>query len=100
MSERKGPPAKRGFAAMDGAKQRDIAQRGGRSVPADKRSFSQSRELAVAAGRKGGRSVPGGKRSFAVNPDLAAEAGRRGRDRSTSNETSGPAPDASERGRP
>ena len=73
--------AKRGFAAMDGALQRDIARRGGRSVPPDKRSFSRDRDLAVAAGRKGGKSVPGGRRSFALDPGLAAEAGRRGRER-------------------
>lgn len=81
MSEQREPRAKRGFAAMDAAMQRDIAQRGGRSVPADKRSFSISRDLAVAAGRKGGKSVPGDKRSFAIDPSLAAEAGRRGRER-------------------
>ena len=81
MSGRQGEPAKRGFAAMDGAMQRELAQRGGRSVPADKRSFSISRDLAADAGRKGGKSVPGGKRSFSVDPSLAAEAGRRGRAR-------------------
>jgi general stress protein YciG len=81
MSDQQGEPAKRGFAAMDAALQRDIARRGGRSVPSDKRSFSISRDLAVEAGRKGGKSVPGGKRSFAMDPTLAAEAGRRGRER-------------------
>lgn len=47
-------PAKRGFAAMDQGRQRDIASRGGASVPTEKRSFSRDRELAVRAGRKGG----------------------------------------------
>lgn len=94
MSSNDTGPAKRGFAAMDGALQRDIAQRGGRSVPPDKRSFSLDRELAVAAGRKGGKSVPGGKRSFALDPALAAEAGRRGRERSP------PVPEAPPTGRP
>jgi general stress protein YciG len=46
----------RGFAGMDDAKQRDIAAEGGRSVPDDKRSFSQDSELASEAGRKGGEA--------------------------------------------
>jgi len=63
---------------MDRAKQRAIASKGGQSVPNEKRSFSQNRELAAQAGRKGGRSVPDEKRSFSQNPDLAAQAGRKG----------------------
>lgn len=46
--------AKRGFAAMDRGRQRDIASKGGSSVPVAKRSFSRDHELAVRAGRKGG----------------------------------------------
>ncbi|MGI6245377.1 MAG: KGG domain-containing protein [Pseudochelatococcus sp.] len=68
----------RGFASMDREKQRAIASKGGRSVPNEKRSFAQNRELAAEAGRKGGRSVPDEKRSFSQNPTLAAEAGRKG----------------------
>lgn len=68
----------RGFAAMDKTKQREIASKGGRSVPDDKRSFSQDRTLAAAAGRKGGESVPVEKRSFSQDRDLAAAAGRKG----------------------
>lgn len=68
----------RGFASMDREKQRAIASKGGRSVPNEKRSFSQNRQLAAEAGRKGGRSVPDEKRSFSQNPTLAAEAGRKG----------------------
>lgn len=45
---------KRGFAAMDRGRQRDIASKGGSSVPVSKRSFSRDHELAVRAGRKGG----------------------------------------------
>ena len=36
-------PARRGFAAMDKERQREIARKGGASVPDDKRSFSQDR---------------------------------------------------------
>lgn len=50
----------RGFASMDKARQREIASLGGKSVPAEKRSFSQNRELASEAGRKGGLNSHGG----------------------------------------
>ncbi len=68
----------RGFASMDQERQRQIASMGGKAVPDSKRSFSQNRELAAAAGRKGGQSVPGEKRSFSQNRELAAAAGRKG----------------------
>jgi uncharacterized protein len=68
----------RGFASMDSAKQREIARKGGRSVPAEKRSFSRDPKLAAEAGRKGGNSVPGHQRSFSSNRELAAAAGRKG----------------------
>ena len=80
MTEAKTPrsTSNRGFASMDQAKQREIARKGGESVPAAKRSFSRNPELAAEAGRKGGESVPAAKRSFSRNPELAAEAGRKG----------------------
>ncbi len=52
------PKAKRGFAAMDPDRRREIAARGGASVPAEKRSFSKSRDLAASAGRTGGSARP------------------------------------------
>ena len=55
-------PARRGFAAMDKDRQREIARKGGASVPDEKRSFSQDRDLAAAAGRKGGEASHGGGR--------------------------------------
>ncbi|MFO1057372.1 MAG: KGG domain-containing protein [Dongiaceae bacterium] len=58
-AERQNRPAgtsQRGFAAMDPQKQREIARKGGESVPPEKRSFSQDRRLAAAAGRTGGRN--------------------------------------------
>jgi len=55
-------PARRGFAAMDKDRQREIARKGGASVPDDKRSFSQNRDLAASAGRKGGEASHGGGR--------------------------------------
>ena len=73
--EREPKPSLRGFAAMDQSKQREIASKGGASVPDSKRSFSQDRELAAAAGRKSGQASGG---NFANNPRRAAEAGRKG----------------------
>ena len=52
----------RGFASMDPEKQREIARKGGESVPNEKRSFSQDRELAAMAGRKGGEASQGARR--------------------------------------
>lgn len=49
----------RGFASMDATKQREIARKGGQSVPNEKRSFSQNHQLASEAGRKGGHSSHG-----------------------------------------
>lgn len=63
---------------MDQAKQREIASKGGQSVPNEKRSFSRDRSLAAAAGRKGGQSVSPESRSFSQNRELAAQAGRKG----------------------
>jgi uncharacterized protein len=73
--EREMKTSTRGFAGMDQAKQREIASKGGASVPDEKRSFSQDRELAAAAGRKGGQASGG---NFARNPQRASEAGRKG----------------------
>ena len=39
--------SKRGFASMDPERQREIARKGGASVPSEKRSFSQDRSLAA-----------------------------------------------------
>ncbi len=80
LSEPRQPAAKparagRGFAAMDPERQREIARKGGRSVPDEKRSFSQNRELAAAAGRKGGQESGG---NFAHDRERAAAAGRKG----------------------
>ena len=53
---------RRGFAAMSPEKRRAIAAKGGAAVPADKRSYSQDRNLAATSGRKGGGSSHGGGR--------------------------------------
>lgn len=50
----------RGFASMDDEKQREIASKGGKSVPAEERSFAKDPQMAAEAGRKGGESSQGG----------------------------------------
>jgi uncharacterized protein len=54
--------SRRGFAAMDPERRREIASRGGASVPKEKRSFAKNRALAADAGRKGGSASRGGGR--------------------------------------
>lgn len=76
--EKQGGSSHRGFAGMDQQRQREIASQGGKSVPDEKRSFSQDPGLAAEAGRKGGQNVPDEKRSFSLDRELAAEAGRKG----------------------
>lgn len=49
--------AKRGFALLSPEARRRVAAKGGASVPAELRSFSQDRKLAVQAGRAGGAAV-------------------------------------------
>lgn len=70
--------SRRGFASMDPEKQREIARKGGKSVPADKRSFAQNPDLAASAGKKGGQNVEPAKRSFSANRELAVSAGAKG----------------------
>ena len=60
--DQRGRPSRRGFAAMDPERRREIARRGGASVPSEKRSFAQDRGLAASAGRKGGSVSRGGGR--------------------------------------
>lgn len=48
------PKQRRGFAAMSPERRREIAAKGGASVPAAKRSFSTREGLASAAGQIGG----------------------------------------------
>ena len=76
--DKQGGSSNRGFAGMDHERQREIASQGGKSVPDEKRSFSQDHGLAAEAGRKGGQNVPDEKRSFSQDRGLAAEAGRKG----------------------
>lgn len=60
---------------MTPERQRELASLGGRSVPAELRSFSRGGDLASLAGKKGGK-VSGG--NFANDRDRAVIAGRKG----------------------
>lgn len=71
QSEAKLARSNRGFASMDAEKQREIARKGGRSVPNEKRSFSQNHQLASEAGRKGGQSSHVNRPSSSANPEEA-----------------------------
>lgn len=53
------PKQRRGFAAMDPDKRREIARKGGASVPDEKRTFYKDRALSATAGRKGGQAGSG-----------------------------------------
>lgn len=75
---RTGGTSHRGFAGMGEKKQREIASKGGHSVPPEHRSFSKDHALASEAGRKGGQSVPRAARSFSKNRALASAAGHKG----------------------
>ena len=57
------PRARRGFAAMNPERRREIARKGGASVPGEKRSFAKDRDLAASAGRKDGEASRGGGRT-------------------------------------
>src|SRR5690348_5100022 len=57
------PRARRGFAAMNPERRREIARKGGASVPGEKRSFAKDRDLAASSGRKGGEASRGGGRT-------------------------------------
>lgn len=62
---------RRGFAAMDPAKQREIASKGGRASHEKGTGHEWSSESARAAGRKGGLASHGG-RGKAYDPNANA----------------------------
>jgi general stress protein YciG len=56
-SNNQGSKSNRGFAAMDAAKQREIASKGGRAAHAQGTAHEFSPDEAREAGRKGGQAV-------------------------------------------
>jgi general stress protein YciG len=69
-------PSKRGFAGMTLEKRKEIATKGGKSVPKEKRAYSVNRDLAAKSGKKGGKAVRPDKRAFNMDPTLASRAGK------------------------
>jgi hypothetical protein len=61
------PRGRRGFAAMDPERRREIARKGGASVPSEKRSFAKDRDVCPGA-------TPDMKR--AATPVLSRDWGR------------------------
>ena len=53
------PRGRRGFAAMDPERRREIARKGGASVPSEKRSFAKDRDLASFANTLASPAYPG-----------------------------------------
>lgn len=83
---------RRGFALLPPERRKEIAKKGGQSVPNERRSFSTNRALAARAGRKGGQNIPDNLRTFFRDRELAARAGSLGGRRSAKKKlTSAPA---------
>jgi general stress protein YciG len=61
----------RGFGAMDPAKQKEIASKGGKAAHAQKVAHEFTKEEATEAGRRGGKAV-------SQNREHMADIGRRG----------------------
>lgn len=70
-------PALKGFALLSPERRRELASKGGKSVPAESRGFS-NKDVASKAGKKGGKSVNPQNRAFSRNPELARKAGKKG----------------------
>ncbi|HWE21513.1 MAG TPA: KGG domain-containing protein [Hyphomicrobiaceae bacterium] len=51
------PKGRQGFASMSPELRREISRKGGQSIPAQKRAFSQRKELGRSARRKGGVAI-------------------------------------------
>lgn len=70
--------SRRGFAAMDAAKQREIASRGGQAAHESGRAHEFTREEASAAGRKGGVNAHANGKAHEFTQEEAKAAGRKG----------------------
>ena len=81
-----GDTSSRGFASMDEDKQREIASKGGESVPDEKRSFSQDRELAAEAGRKGGEASGGNQGGQQAGSGQGGQGGQDGGQQASSDQ--------------
>ena len=69
---------KKGFANLSPEKMKEMAALGGRSCPAEKRTYSLNPEFARECARKGGLATAKENRNFSKNRELASSAGRKG----------------------
>jgi uncharacterized protein len=68
----------RGFAAMDEAKQREIASKGGKAAHAKGTAHEFTSEQAAQAGSKGGKAAHAKGTAHEFSSQEAAAAGRKG----------------------
>jgi Stress-induced bacterial acidophilic repeat motif. len=71
-------PSRRGFAAMDAQKQREIAAKGGREAHRQGSAHEFTSEEARLAGEKGGRAAHARGTAHRFTSEEAREAGRKG----------------------
>src|SRR5262245_25300029 len=81
---------KRGFAAMDPDRQRQIASMGGKAAHQKGTAHEFTPEEARAAGRKGGQAAHQRGRAHVFTPEEAREAGRKGGQNSHARRNAGP----------
>jgi general stress protein YciG len=60
---------RRGFASLTPERRKEVARKGGQSVPSENRSFSKDRTLASKAGSKGGQTARKPKENRVGRPD-------------------------------
>lgn len=73
--------ARRGFAAMDPAKQRELASRGGKAAQQNGTGNRWNAETAAAAGKKGGEAI---SKDRAYMSDIGRKGGERAKTRRVS----------------
>jgi len=59
--------ALKGFALLSLEERKVVSSKGGKAMESKNRSFSRSRDLAVAAGRKGGMAI---RKVVDIKPDV------------------------------
>lgn len=62
--------ARRGFACMDPEKRRELARKGGQSVPKEKRYYTTNKEAASQNGARGGRKAQLERRIKKLHDDV------------------------------
>jgi uncharacterized protein len=71
-------PSRRGFAAMDQQRQKEIASKGGKTAHAKGTAHEFTSEEAAEAGRKGGHAAHAKGTAHEFTSEEAAKAGRKG----------------------